>query len=158
MSRHLGTDPKSHEKPRWWKTPKTIIVEALAVLAGAAGAVDHFDTLKKAFSFGPAEQAVTINNDSTLEFSVNVTKSGPSVLHNCKFDIWADSSHMTVTYPPEPITIPNGDFFLQTYVFSKLPKGNVYVTDDGKLSLICDSGGSDAYSSRSWIWMTNSAV
>jgi hypothetical protein len=128
-----------------------MIVAGLAGLTASAEAVNHFDTLKKSFGFGPAEQAVNlkvggpINNDGTLEFSVNVMKSGPGVLHNCKFDIWADTSHMTVTYPPEPITIPNGDFFLQTYVFSELPKWSAYVTDNGKLSLICDSGGSAAY-------------
>ena len=72
--------------------------------------------------------------------SAHIVKSGPGVLHDCNFNVWADGVRSAVTDPKEPLVILDGSLDeMVTVIFLSTTLNQ---TQGGTISLICDKAGS----------------
>jgi hypothetical protein len=145
----------------WWSKPKAIVLAIVAFIAGFAGLIKNEQTISTFFglntkptlsvqlqtSEAAAARDTIINlanaSPNLYLLDVSVVKSGPGVLHDCNFSVWADGVTTEVRIPRTPLVIPDGLFRETIMINFETPSLGVLSSfRDGTVSLICDAGGS----------------
>ena len=145
----------------WWSKPKAIVLAVVAFIAGFAGLIKNEQTIATLFGLNtkPAlsiqlqaseaaaarDAIMNLANSSPNLYlmNVNVLKSGPGVLHDCNFSVWADGVMTKIQLPKTPLVIPDGLFRETILISFEIPSSGVLISyQDGTVSLICDAGGS----------------
>jgi hypothetical protein len=138
---------------RWWQTPIGAIATGGAVLTFVAGVITNWHTIHDFIWPAPqisialrtsdaAEEEGATSRQHLYQFKVLFRKSGPGVLHDCRYSAWVQGFDLKLVMPDHPLTIPDGNFDQDSYVFFELPPFFILVSRCGKISLNCDKAGS----------------